>query len=183
MFFVGFRRDNSFRSRLIRFVTGQAWSHSWVEYPSKVWGGYWAAHSMENGIVKVPALTVHRPQMIRFETKADLSPGMEKCRSFVGRPYDYIGAIWNGALLLLYRCVRWEWLYKIVSRDTSRFTCSEFVAEILRANRLEGASKLDPQLMTPGDMVAFCEGSKDFQVAEEVEYDGESSAPVELSGA
>jgi hypothetical protein len=161
--YIGFSRGRSLRSKLIRWATAAEWSHVWVEYPSHVWGGRWVAHSAENGVVKVPAelYLASRETVKRFEVKPDITGGLEACREFVGKRYDY-KVIWNALLGVLWRATGWEWLKKIVSKDSSKLTCSEFVTSILKEAGVVGTESMDPELTTPGDLESFCSSSDDF---------------------
>lgn len=165
MICIGFGASDSVRSKLIRWATKSDWSHVWVEYQSRAWGGYWAAHSTEKGVVKEPAARVKRRynRAVLFEAKFDLTPGMSSARTLVGKPYDFM-VIWNALLLILSRWIRYGWLVQYVSRDLSKVTCSEFVATIIKRSGLQEAKGLDPELTTPGDLHRLCERSREFRI-------------------
>lgn len=165
MIYIGFSRGKSLRSKLIRWATAAEWSHVWVEYPSHVWGGRWIAHSAELGVVKAPAepYLASRERTIRYEVKVDITRGLEACRDHVGKRYDY-KVIWNALLGVLLRVTGWKWLRKIVVKDSSRFTCSEFVTSILKEAGVTGTEGMDPELTTPGELETFCASSNDFWV-------------------
>lgn len=167
MIYIGFSRSRSIRSKLVRWATGAAWSHVWIEYPSHAWGGRWVAHSAENGVVKVPAepYLASCEAVKRFEVKVDITKGLEACREFVGRKYDY-KVIWNALVGVIHRVTKWQWLYKIVSKDSSKLTCSEFVSSILKEAGVIGTEGMDPELTTPGDLERFCSSSPIFGVVQ-----------------
>ena len=157
MICIVFGTNNKFRSKLIRWVTKSAWSHVWIEYPSGIWGGTWAAHSSYNGVVKLPVENVRRtyPAYKVYRCNYNLEKGLQKAREYIGAKYDY-GVIWNGLLLVLLRLTGWKFLWKIAARNANKFSCSEFVSSILKASNLYSG---DPELTTPGDLELFCRES------------------------
>lgn len=162
MIFVCFGTNEKLHSRLIRFITKSEWSHVWIEYPSEVWGGVWAAHSSEEGVVKVPAERVHKayPKHMFYSCDIDLSGGFFWARNRISAKYDY-GVIWNAILYFLYSFLFADFLRKLVYRNASRFTCSEFVGNILKYAGV--FPDIDPELMTPGDIERFVRKSGKFQ--------------------
>jgi len=178
---IGFGTSNKLHSRLIRWVTRSPWSHVWVEYESEAWGGEWAAHAGPSGVVKVPLETVHAEQSKRkvYDCRLDLIPGLRASRGHVGAAYDYRSVLWNGLLLLLSRVFAREWLTKIVTRNRSKMSCSEFVSTIMKragvfdteravkplfAMGVSNGESLDPEFVTPGALEQFCAASEDFTV-------------------
>ena len=178
---IGFGTTNKLHSRLIRWVTRSPWSHVWVEYESEEWGGWWAAHAGPTGVVKVPLEKVHESHTKRkvYECEVDLSKGLRSVREYVGADYDYRSVLWNGFLLLMSRVFAREWLVKIVSRNRSKMSCSEFVSSVMQGAGMfdsehaaevllalgVNVAELDTELITPGALERFCAGSDDFWVA------------------
>jgi hypothetical protein len=176
MIYIGFGTNEKWTSKLIRWATKSEWSHTWVEYPSGVWGGRWVAHSWKDGVVKVPLEQVEANYTKRklYECRVDLSTGFKWARSYITADYDY-GVIWNGLILALHRATKWDWLMQIAARNAAKFSCSEFVASILKASGVRGLEssgvvgddvedRFDPELTTPGDVERFCAASDDFWV-------------------
>lgn len=178
---IGFGTTDKLHSRLIRWVTRSPWSHVWIEYESEVWGGWWVAHAGPSGVVKVPLETVRAAHLKRriYECRLDLSSGLSASRMYVGSAYDYKSVLWNGFLLLLSRVFAREWLTKIVTRNRSKMSCSEFVGTILKkagvfasenaeivllAIGVGDGKSLDPEFVTPGMLERFCAGCEGFQV-------------------
>jgi hypothetical protein len=157
-----FGTNNSLRARLIRWATKSKWSHVWIEYPSEMWGGWWAAHSAEDGVVKVPhnRLWSRYPKRTMYELDVPLDLGFEWARRVIGARYDY-GVIWNALLLVLFRATRWEWLYQVVARNAARFSCSEFVAGFLKAAGTEGTEHWDVELMPPEALYRYMQKARD----------------------
>jgi len=163
---IGFGTNDEFTSRLARWATGSAWSHVWIEYPSKVWGGQWVAHSTPRGIVKMPLAGVLRdyPVHVRFNCNHDVSKGFEWAREYIGSPYDY-GVIWNSLLYVVYRASHMKCLYNVVSRNASKYTCSEFVTEFLKVSGVNSILQFDPELTSPGMLYDTCVASYVFEFA------------------
>jgi len=168
MICIGFGTNEKWVSRLIRWATKSVVSHVWIEYPSGVWGGRWAAHSWDRGVVKVPLEQVEEAYPTRriYELKIQvdqLSPGFDWARKRIYAAYDY-GVIWNGLLLVLHRATGWKFLEGAIHRNAAKFSCSEFVAGFLKAAGVNGTESVDPELTTPGDLEKFCSSSNDFWV-------------------
>ncbi len=164
---IGFGTNGKPHSRLIRWATDARWSHCWIEYPSELWGGTWAAHSGPTGVVKVPLeklLTVY-PEHVRFDCLADVRAGFTWAHGAVGAPYDY-GVIWNGLLYATHRMTHWKWLRKVAARNTAKFTCSEFVTGFLKAADMRSVAGLVPEFTTPGELYGVVEQSGEFLLSE-----------------
>lgn len=171
MLTIGFARDRSFKSKLIRFATGGVWSHCWIEYPSEIWGGRWIAHASADGIIKIPAeqYLKSRDTYIRYEVLKDIRQGLVKSRNHVGKKYDFFAAIFNGLLLLLFRLTGIQLWEPVINHN--RITCSEFVATILKAGGIPEMQDKIPELMTPSMLEEICNSSKDFR---RIENEGKS---------
>jgi hypothetical protein len=163
--YVCFGTSHDFKSWLICKITDSKVSHSWIEYPSHVWGGQWVAHSTSRGVIKEIQESVRERYPVHeiYECKADLKKGLDSVRKYVGTAdYDF-GVLWNGVLLLVYKLIKWKWLYHLVIRNTAKLTCSEFVALILKNAELPGTEEIDPELTTTGQLKAIVTASDDFQ--------------------
>lgn len=155
---VAFGANNTLRSRLIRWATGGTYSHVWLEYPSDVWGGSWAAHATDVGVVKEPALRVRkRYRRVRcFETHGfNITKGMAKSHDLLGRKYDF-KVLWNALLLVLLRATGWQFLWRLPIQDVHKYTCSEFVATVLQRSDLGIAQGLNPEFTTPQHLLDLC---------------------------
>jgi len=176
---IGFGTNEKLYSKVICWASRSDWSHTWIEYPSGVWGGRWAIHATPDGLIKVPLERVHARYTRRkaYECKCDLEEGFKWGRQHVSAEYDY-GVIWNLILLVLLRATGWVWLWEMVARNLSKYSCSEYVMGFLKAagvfttdnerlfletTGVMGATRVDPELTTPGDLERFCEVSDDFQ--------------------
>lgn len=163
---IGFGTNQRLHSRLIRWATDSSWSHTWIEYESELWGGWWAAHAAPHGVVKVPLDKVLReyPVHVRFSCPKGMGLGFDWARNYVGAPYDY-GAIWNGFLFAIHRVTKWRFLHKIVYRNTAKYTCSEFVTGFLKAADVRSVAGLDPELTPPGVLFDVCLQSGEFSMS------------------
>jgi hypothetical protein len=163
---IGFGTNDRLHSRLIRAATDSRWSHTWIEYESALWGGRWVAHASPTGVVKVPIERVleEYPEHVRLSCSADLRGGFAWARSYVGAPYDY-GVIWNGLIYAVHRATDWDFLHKIVWRNTAKFTCSEFVTGFLRAADVRTVAGLEPELTPPVLLWKVCMQSGEFALS------------------
>lgn len=163
---IGFGTNQEPHSRLIRWATDSPWSHVWIEYPSELWGGWWAAHAAPEGVVKVPLGQVlgRYPRYVRFDCRLDLRQGFSWATHYVGAPYDY-GAIWNGLLYAIHRMTKWEFLCKIAHRNTSKYTCSELATAFLKAADVRTVAGLDPELTPPGLLFDVLMQSGEFSLS------------------
>lgn len=163
MIVVGFSRGNSWLATAIRWFTKSHWAHTWIEYPSHTWGGRWIAHATDRGVVKEPAEPKLRNWVVvaRYEARPDLTKGLEACRGYVGKPYDFM-AVAGHVVRITGHWLTGRRLFN-PSRDAARLTCSEFVARILQAAGVPGTEEWDPESITPGDIEKLCSASDNFQ--------------------
>lgn len=164
MIIVGFQRDRSLKSRLIRWITMGEWSHAWIEYNDKLWGGDWIAEATAAGVDVVPLERAPKKgELVLYVVKSwDVDPGFKVAKDFIGTEYDWLSVIWNSVLMVLFKITGWMWIWNKVRRDSSKATCSEFVTIIIKGSRMPGSEKLDPELTTPGKLQKFCESSSYF---------------------
>lgn len=167
--FVGFGKDKGCKGRLICCATKAQYSHSWIEYPSNVWGGRWIAHATSRGVIKEFHKHVYDryPKRVRYRCKIDLDKGIEAVRGRVGRSdYDF-GGIVNLLILVLHRATKWKLWHAFVCRNDEKVTCSEFVAIILDEAGVKPTEKLDTEITTTGDLVKLVKNSEHFELVEE----------------
>lgn len=167
MICICFGTNDRWTSRLIRWATKSDVSHTWIEYPSDVWGGLWVAHSSADGVVKEPQERVRKKYPIyeAYECRVDLTDGFQWAREHVGHTkYDY-GVIWNGLLLVIHGITKWEWLRRVAWRCASKLSCSEFNTSFLQgAGTVKGIEVYDAELTTSGALREFCRGTDDFSL-------------------
>lgn len=166
MIHIVFGTNDKSLSKFFRWVTGSEWTHVWIEYSSQVWEGFLVVHAGKDGVVIVPQkkvmLTYPKQQVYSLKMGSyGLREGFEWAKDQIGAPYDY-GVIWNAFVLLFYRITGWRWLWKILARNASRFSCSEFVSMFLKQAEFPGTEGMDPEFTTPADLVKFCRESSAF---------------------
>jgi hypothetical protein len=163
MIVVGFSRGRSWLAAAIRWFTGSSWAHCWIEYPSRAWGGRWIAHATGRGVLKElaqPKLDYWRV-LARYEVRAPgITQGMEACRMYVGKPYDFMAIVGHVIRLVAHWATGRRFFNP--SRDAARLTCSEFVARILQGAGVKGTETWDPESIAPGDIEKLCSASDDF---------------------
>ena len=141
-------------SRLIRWVLRSKVSHVFIEYPSGMWGGRWAAEATKGGVRKVPTRKARHHVYTEFVCRFDARPGLVGAAKYVGDEYDYSGAVILGVLALL-----WRW-FKVKLRRPLRHSkaqfCSEFVARVLMGVKEVDVSDWDPEQADPDRMLCFC---------------------------
>lgn len=164
MIFIGFGTNEKWTSKLIRWATESDWSHCWIEFKSL--GDGWGVHSGPDGVVLVPIERIEEtyPERTLYELNIDVEKvhlGFRWARDRVGADYDY-GVIQNLILLLLWKATKWRFLWDLVARNASKFSCSEFVSGFLVAAKVPGVGGLDPETVYPGLLEEFCDNSTNF---------------------
>jgi hypothetical protein len=166
MVIIGFGQGKGLLSWVVRKVTKGEWSHVFIEWWSDEWGGFFVTHAQSTGVVTQPLEAIREKYPVQkwYRVRSDefIRGGLKKMRPHIGKPYDYVAVLINTVLLLLYYLFRWEWLWKIVWRDSRKFTCSEFVIMVLKEAAILGAGQLDPELTTPSQLERFCSQSECF---------------------
>jgi len=150
MIVIGFSRARNFKSWLIQAVTGGRWSHTWIGYTDREWGGQWVAHAIDKGV------TIQRAELIKehydesecFQVLGgvDIDQGMRETRDYINRPYDFKAVMWNGLLLLLYRLTGVEWFNPIVEHN--KVSCSEFVGLVLQRSNFKPVQGREAELFS-----------------------------------
>lgn len=167
---IGFGKDRGLKGKLICALTESSLSHSWFEYESTVWGGWWVAHANNRGVVNEPSENVREryPSYRIYSTDFDVTDGLAEARTLVGRAdYDYLTAIWNLFILVIHRGTGIQKLKEYTLKNASKMTCSEFVAVILKHSGLEEAKDINTELQTTGDVERIVRESGEFTLVEE----------------
>lgn len=149
--------------RLIRKLTRSSVNHTFLLYESRMWGGWWAAQIGPDGVKKLPAGPVMQKYYLTecYEYAGNLGPGLTACRAMVGQRYDYWGVL--GYLLRLVA-------KRVVDRDIrnpwnvqNEEFCSEFVAHVLKAARVDHFRDCDPASLSPGEVRGYLCVNPNFQ--------------------
>lgn len=166
MVLFGFSRDKGIKSKLIQWITDGKWSHAWIEYESADWSGLWVAQADVNGVSTEPSERVFKKkaEIVRYEVVDwDMTPGFKGVKSYIGADYDYLTVVWNSLLLILYKITKLGFLWQIVRRDSTKFTCAEFASLAIICSGMPGCGKLDPEMTTASMLLDFCAGSEYFK--------------------
>lgn len=160
---VCFGTNDKFHSKLIRKITESKWSHAWLEFECK--GELLALQSGFGGVEIYPAKKIRKeyPKHIIYRNEFDPSNGFKWGFNHLGYGYDY-GVIVNAIILILFKLTKWKWLWKILLKNASKFSCSEFACLFLQKCEIQGLDKYEAEFTTPFDLSEFCEKSKDFKV-------------------
>ncbi|MHA2334283.1 MAG: hypothetical protein ACXAEU_19805 [Candidatus Hodarchaeales archaeon] len=160
-------RNDTLRSKAIRWLTDSDWSHAWLEVRNM--SGYASArHCTLGGVDVVSALDLEEeyPTHVKFvvvreHAENNLAKTLVRrffCETSVAK-YDYLSVIWNGTLLLLLRFLGLQEasLLKYAISNDKKFTCSEFVAYFLHAIGY-GIKEEHPslELVTPQKLHDYC---------------------------
>jgi hypothetical protein len=102
-----------------------------ILFDDPVWGGEWVAEATVGGVKMVPAEKAMHNVYAVYDCTFDAIPALQAIREHVGDGYDYIGLLYFGWAILVWRLfrqkVRRPW------RRASEEFCSEFVAMFLQA--------------------------------------------------
>jgi hypothetical protein len=164
MIIVGFGTNEKFFSRFMRWLTDSCWSHSWIEFTYE--GKPAIIQSGPKGVEIISIKKVYNdyPNRIRYKSDHDVSEGVKWGLERVGSKYDFGIVFWNAFILLLFKFLHWNWLWKILLKNPDKFTCSEFVVEFLKKCNIEGLGGYESEFVTPAVLEEFCKKSEDFEV-------------------
>jgi len=153
---IVFTAPTKLSSRIVQYVTRSHVSHVYIEYPSDLWGGRWAAEATrENGVRKVVARKARHDVCAEFYCKFDTQAGLAAVSKYLGEDYDYFGVGFFGLVIYVKRWFSAKLKHPLRS-SKSQF-CSEFVARFFKGSHLAGAEGWDPELSSPERLYRFCE--------------------------
>jgi len=144
--------SDTFLGRVIRWLTSSPVNHTFLVYESYLWGGWWAAQIGSDGVKKIPANhALSKYVMTEFyEYRGNIARGLHACRAMVGEKYDFMGIL--GFLL---KIVVWRLTGKRIKNPLHgkhEEFCSEFVASVLKAARVDHFVNCDPASVSPEDV-------------------------------
>lgn len=152
---LGFSRDKSLKSRLIRWVIKSNYSHVFIRYESHHWGDV-VVHATDRGIVVEPFERITKNKTIElFELNHDMTKGFANVRQHLTARYDFRSVIWNALLYLLLRITNAQFLWKLVARNAARLSCSEFGVLWLQGAAFPKSNNLDTELTHLGILYGF----------------------------
>ncbi len=95
---IGFSRDSSFKSRLIRWALRSKFSHVFIRYESPHWGLV-VVHATPRGIIIEPYERVIDGKEIElFALDHNMGAGFAAVREYLATRYDWHTVIWNSLL-------------------------------------------------------------------------------------
>lgn len=150
-FSIVFSSSGTFLSRTIRTLTRSKVSHCCVCIDFQ--GERCVIEADWSGVVVTPLKKFKEESVVECE----FFPGVDLPGSAVeslGVPYDYLGLL-GFVVVLMGRMLGKKW--KNPSSGPSRVFCSESVVRILADASFPGASSLDPDMMSPQDVLEFCQ--------------------------
>lgn len=161
---VGFSTTNKLTSRIIRWATRSPCSHAWFAFDDETlgmrmvmqaeWWGYevrpWKRWRGDNILVA------------EFEpAELELGPSVKFMAQELGTRYDYGAAAWVGVKGWVQR-----WFHSRLSVRPSRtphqLMCSEAVVRLLMHAGYQFSPGLDPELVSPGDLLGILQKSAQF---------------------
>ena len=151
---VGFSTSNALISRVIRFFSGQRFSHAFLIYEDRDFGGQYVMEAAWDGY-----RLIHRDDALRDATlvvildpKHDLSKILEVSGRWLGSRYDYAGLV-GAALVTVARWARTK--IRNPMQDAKSVFCSESIVVGLQQIGYPGAERLDAASTTPTDLFKF----------------------------
>lgn len=153
---VGFStHPNSLVSWFIRKVTRSEASHAWLLIEHPLFGAHQLVfEAVGAGGFRMVTLDAFKRDGNKIIALADplqpLDKGMDDAVKWLGHPYDH-GAFFGYAWVLLGRAFRRSWRNPF--HGSKALFCSEAVCRVLRAAHYPGALRLDPDGVTPQDLM------------------------------
>jgi len=151
---------NDSRSKLFKWILKSKDTHVFFLYESELWGGWFAADILEDGVVMLPeekSSTQRAKTLTFFECKYPIEDGFKRARKFVMSGYDYLALAANLTRVMLWRWLGWKWLRPVNS--DKRMYCAEFVATIFRLANIPHSEDLDPAVTSPAMLREFMDTS------------------------
>lgn len=158
---VGFSTTNKLVSRIIRWVTRGKCSHAWVRYWDASLEQHMVLQAELHGYETIPWkrwLTKNRLVAVFTPSDLDLLPSVRFIGQYLGVDYDLKSALWCGLK---------RWLHKRFVRPTrspSSLMCSEAVCRMLQHSKVACVADLDPELVSPKELMERLAESPDFLV-------------------
>lgn len=151
---VGFSKDGSLPSRIIRRLTGAPCSHAFLilEKGESEFGREMVLEASAFGIrlVSLERFKSQNEVVCEVDFKGHLSQGLVAAGSWLGEVYDF-GGLFGMAFVILGRWLKKKWRNPL-HRAHSLF-CSELVTEVLQDSGIDGVSDLVPEDTSPGDLM------------------------------
>lgn len=157
---VGFSKDESWISRLIRRLTKAPCSHAYLIVEDEIiWGRKMLAEASAFGVRVTSLARFQKANTVVADCDCgNLTQGMHWLADQLGDFYDF-GGLLGMAYVLLRHALRWT-VKKVKNplHSPRALFCSELVTRVLQESRYPGADKLVADCTSPGDLLAFLKG-------------------------
>ena len=143
---------------LIRKITKSPVSHVMIEIP--VWSRRMIAEATIGGTRFVPSYRSRHHVVVEYKCNFEYKDGLCKIADELGSHYDYAGLF-----IIVFAKLTWRWFknkLKNLKWDDKSIKCSGLVALFLKINRIDGSESFNIELVTPEDILEFCENHKDL---------------------
>lgn len=146
---IGFSTTNAPLSRLIRWLTKSAVSHTWLVYYDEDFGQDMVLEATLTGVRLVPYDVFKRHNKLVTEVRpvtVPLQAGLAEVGRWLGAHYDF-GGLLGMAVVLLGRSLKRRWRNPL--RSSRAMFCSELVAVALKASKYPGTDSWVPSQVDP----------------------------------
>jgi len=155
-----FTASNSLVSRTIRWFTKSPTSHVMFEFYCPILKASVTVDSDLRGVHLMPAFKTKTGVVAEFDCPEQARVSLSVVTRYLGERYDF-----GGLFLLAWPILLWRWLHLKVRhpvRRTHEVKCSELAALVLKEAQLPGTAEWDPEILTPADILRYCNGSDLF---------------------
>lgn len=153
---IGFSTRTGIVPSIIRWVTRSKVSHVWFTYNDQDFKCRMVMEAGFHGFTLVPYenFVKHNNIIKVVNPKYDIDEGLASVSKWLGSLYDVRGLL-GMAFVMLGRFLRLKW--KNPFRNTKFLFCSESIARAMLACNYPGSSGMDPEAVTPQDLLKFFE--------------------------
>lgn len=157
---VGFSTPKQWHplSALVRWITRSKASHTWLVYHDHDFEAEYVLEASGPGFRIIPYASFARQNKIVtvLEPKTNIDLGLCMMAKWLGSHYDFAGLL-GAAWTMLGRWLKRRW-HNPLGNSHSLF-CSEAVVRTLQAAKYPGAESLNPEAMSPQDLLEFLTGT------------------------
>ena len=153
----------------IRFITKQKASHAWISFYDEFLDQRMVMEASNTGYRLLP-IGYWARQFPGLKTwvfvyrKDGIEIGVKEIAKKLGTEYDVRFMLWHATK-------RWfKRLWNHPGNSPNKMACSEANVRIMQVANVPGSSVLDPELMTPGDLLCFLNSSNYFYAVDISNY-------------
>jgi hypothetical protein len=159
---IVFTASKTWFGKLVRWITRSKVSHVFIEFP--VWDRRMVGESTVGGTRMVLAEKARHDVVAEFRIYADAEPGLIELAKRLGSAYDY-----GGLFVILWFKMLWQ-LFRHRTRSprwsSKAQKCSELIANVLDAMKLQKPSGWSTELVTPKDVMKYCMDAPEIKLLE-----------------